>query len=240
VQRNSTAPGFSRLERVLLVCGILLVSVYIGSRFYAAAYSRSSLQSFWASQAAAQALDEASAQSQSGLPDFRLWSEKRIQKYQASLLAKVPPPLGVIEIPSLGLQVPILEGTDDLTLDRGVGHIAGTALPGEAGNIGIAGHRDGFFRGLKDIRVGDTIDLQSQQGKLHYRVDELQIVSPDEVSVLEPRTKPSLTLVTCYPFYFVGSAPSRYIVHATLANEDDLKVSEDTNPPDKAPSRRTH
>lgn len=239
MQRNSTVRGFSRLERVLLVCGILLVSVYIGSRFYAVAYSRSSLQSFWASQAAAQTLDEASIQSQSGLPDFRLWSEKRIQKYRASLLAKVPSPLGVIEIPSLGLQVPILEGTDDLTLDRAVGHIAGTALPGEAGNVGIAGHRDGFFRGLKDVHVGDTIDLQSQQGKLHYRVDELQIVSPDEVSVLEPRTKSSLTLITCYPFYFVGSAPSRYIVHATLADTDDLGVSEDTKP-DQAPSPRTH
>ena len=139
---------------------------------------------------------------------------------------KVPPPLGVIEIPSLRLQVPILEGTDDLTLDRGVGHIAGTASPGEPGNIGVAGHRDGFFRGLKDIHVGDTIDIESQQGNSHYRVDEIQIVSPDDVSVLRPRTKPSLTLVTCYPFYFVGSAPSRYIVHATLANANDLKSSE--------------
>jgi len=205
---------------------MLLISVYIGNRFYGAIYSRSSLQSFWASQATAQTATKTKSQSQSGLPDFRLWSEKRIQKYQASLLLKVPPPLGVIEIPSLGLQVPLLEGTDDLTLDRGVGHIAGTASPGESGNIGIAGHRDGFFRRLKDIHVGDTIDIQSQQGSSHYRVDEIQIVSPDDVSVLGPRTRPSLTLVTCYPFYFVGSAPSRYIVHATLANGDDLKTSE--------------
>jgi sortase A len=226
VQRTSTIRGFSRQERVLLFCGILLVSVYIGSRFYGAVYSRSSLQSFWTSQASAQTAAETSPRSQGNLPDFRLWSEKRIQKYQASLLVKVPPPLGVIEIPSLRLQVPILEGTDDLTLDRGVGHIAGTASPGESGNIGIAGHRDGFFRGLKDIHMGDTIDIQSQQGTSHYRVDEIQIVSPNDVSVLEPRTGPSLTLVTCYPFYFVGSAPSRYIVHATLANADDLKISE--------------
>jgi len=232
VQWNSTVRGLSRLERLLLFCGILLVSVYIGSQFYGAVYSRSSLQSFWTSQAAAQTAVEASPRSQSNLTDFRLWSEKRIQKYQASLLVKVPPPLGVIEIPSLRLQVPILEGTDDLTLDRGVGHIAGTALPGEAGNIGIAGHRDGFFRGLKDIHVGDGIDIQSQQENSHYRVDEIKIVSPDDVSVLGPRAKPSLTLVTCYPFYFVGSAPSRYIVHATLATADDLKISE-------TPSRQT-
>ncbi len=226
MQRNGTVRGFSRLERVLLFCGMLLISVYIASRLYGEMYSRSSLQSFWASQAAAQTAGETNPRSQSSQPDFRLWSEKRIQKYQASLLAKVPPPLGVIEIPSLGLQVAILEGTEDLTLDRGVGHIAGTASPGESGNIGIAGHRDGFFRGLKDIHVGDTVDIQSQQGNSHYRVDEIQIVSPDEVSVLDPRTKPSLTLVTCYPFYFVGSAPSRYIVHATLANADDLKISQ--------------
>jgi len=205
---------------------MLLISVYIASRLYGAVYSRSSLQSFWASQAAAQTAGETNSRSQSNQPDFRLWSEKRIQKYQASPLAKVPPPLGVMEIPSLGLQVPILEGTDDLTLDRGVGHIAGTASPGDSGNIGIAGHRDGFFRGLKDIHVGDTIDIQSQQGNSHYRVDEIQIVSPNEISVLNPRTKSSLTLVTCYPFYFVGSAPSRYIVHATLADADDLNVSQ--------------
>ncbi len=130
----------------------------------------------------------------------------------------VPPPLGVLDIPSLQLQVPILEGTDDLTLDRGVGHITGTAWLSDGGNIGIAGHRDGFFRALKDIHVGDTIDLHSQQGNTHYLVDEIQIVSPDDVSVLEPRAKSSLTLVTCYPFYFVGSAPLRYIVHATAAD----------------------
>jgi sortase A len=130
----------------------------------------------------------------------------------------VPPPVGVLDIPSLQLQVPVLEGTDDLTLDRGVGHITGTPWLSDGGNIGIAGHRDGFFRALKDIHVGDTIDLHSQQGSTHYLVDEIQIVSPDEVSVLEPRAKSSLTLVTCYPFYFVGSAPLRYIVHATAAD----------------------
>ena len=226
MQQNSTVRGFSRLEIGLLFCGMLLISVYVGSRFYGAIYSRSSLREFWASQADAQTAVEASPQSQSRLPDFRLWSAGRIQKYHASLLMKVPAPLGVIEIPSLGLQVPILEGTDDLALERGVGHIAGTASLDESGNIGIAGHRDGFFRGLKDIHLGDRIDIESRQGNSHYRVDEIQIVSPNDISVLQPRTKPSLTLVTCYPFYFAGSAPSRYIVHATLANRDELKPSE--------------
>jgi len=176
------------------------------------------VQSFWASQASAQALLEARAHSHSGLPDIRLWSIRRIKGYEASLRVNVPPPLGVLDVPTLRLQVPILEGTDDVTLDRGVGHIRGTAALGEPGNIGVAGHRDGFFRVLKDIHLGDAIDLHSQSGTSHYLVDGIQIVPPTNISVLEARGKPSLTLVTCYPFYFVGSAPSRYIVHATATD----------------------
>lgn len=224
--RDRTIRSFSSLERLVLFFGILLVSIYIANWAYSAVYSRASVQSFWVSQASAQTAVEVSSQPQSGLPDLRLWSETRIKAYQASLLVNVPPPLGVLEIPSLQLQVPILEGTDDLTLDRGVGHITGTAWLSDGGNIGIAGHRDGFFRALKDIHVGDTIDLHSQQGSAHYLVDEIQIVSPDDVSVLEPRARSSLTLVTCYPFYFVGSAPRRYIVHAMAAYTNQLKSSE--------------
>ena len=206
------------IECLLMGCGLLLVLTYVGNRGYSAIYSRAMVRSFWASQASAQALVEGRTQSQSGLPDFSLWSEKRIKGYRASLLANVPPPLGVLDIPSLQLQVPVLEGTDDVTLDRGVGHIRGTASLGESGNIGVAGHRDGFFRVLKDIHLGDAIDLHSQSGTSHYLVDEIQIVPPTDVSVLGARAKPSLTLVTCYPFYYVGSAPLRYIVHATAAD----------------------
>lgn len=209
---------FSRLEPLLMWCGLFLVLIYVGNQEYSAIYSRAMVQSFWASQASAQAVLEARAHSQSGPPDLRLWSIQRIKGYQASLRVNVPPPLGVLDVPSLGLRVPVLEGTDDLTLDRGVGHIRGTASPGESGNIGVAGHRDGFFRVLKDIHVGDAIDLHSQSGTSRYLVDEIQIVPPANISVLEARAKPSLTLVTCYPFYFLGSAPSRYIVHATAAD----------------------
>ena len=224
--RDRTIRSFSSLERLLLFFGIFLVSIYLTNLAYSAVYSRASVQSFWISRASAQTAVEVDSQPQSGLPDLRLWSEKRIKAYQASLLVNVPPPLGVLDIPSLQLQVPVLEGTDDLTLDRGVGHITGTAWLSDGGNIGIAGHRDGFFRALKDIHVGDTIDLHSQQGSAHYLVDEIQIVPPDDVSVLEPRAKSSLTLVTCYPFYFVGSAPRRYIVHAMAADTNQLKSSE--------------
>jgi sortase A len=239
MQRTGTIRNFSILEKALLFFGILLVSFYIASRVYSAAYSQASLQSFWAHQPAPTPGADAHSNWQGGKPDFRLWSEKRIRAYWASLATNVSPPFGVLEIPALQLRVPVLQGTDELTLDRAVGHIPGTASLGEPGNIGIAGHRDGFFRGLKDVHVGETIDLYTQQGRSHYVVDEIQIVSPDDVSVLAPRVKPSLTLVTCYPFYFVGSAPSRYIVHATAVSADESRSSRTPGGESSGPGRRT-
>ena len=224
---SRTIRGLSRLERILLLLGILLVSAYVVNRVYSAIYSHASVQSFYAHQTSSPIVADDQSKWPSGVPDFRLWSVKRIRAYQASLAANISPPLGVLEISALQLRVPVLEGTDDLTLDRAVGHISGTAALGERGNIGIAGHRDGFFRGLKDIHVGETIDVHTQRGRSRYVVDEIQIVSPDDVSVLAPRAEPSLTLVTCYPFYFVGSAPSRYIVHATLSDGDGAKAEID-------------
>jgi sortase A len=232
---GGTIRSFSKLEKLFLLFGIFLVSLYVANRVYSAIYSHASVQSFWAHQAPDPILAEVQSNWRSGVPDFRLWAEKRIKAYKASLAANVAPPLGILEISTLKLHVPILEGTDDLTLDRGVGHIAGTAPLGEPGNIGIAGHRDGFFRVLKDIGVGETIDVYTQRSRSRYVVDDIQIVSPADVSVLAPRARPSLTLVTCYPFYFVGSAPSRYIVHATLAGTDDLRSSE--TPGDEAKAR---
>ena len=220
---SATIRSFNKLEKLLLFFGILLVSVYVANRVYSAIYSHASIQSFWAHQTSPPTVVEAQSKWHSGVPDFRLWSEKRIRAYQSSLAATVSPPLGILEISAIQLQVPVLEGTDELTLDRAVGHIPGTAPLGETGNIGIAGHRDGFFRGLKDVHVGETIDVYTQRGRSRYVVDEIQTVSPDDVSVLAPRAKPSLTLVTCYPFYFVGSAPLRYIVHATAADTNQLK-----------------
>lgn len=130
----------------------------------------------------------------------------------------------------MNLEVPVLEGTDDFTLNRAVGHIEGTAEPGQNGNVGIAGHRDGFFRGLKDIQVGDAIEVITQTATSHYLVDEILIVSPQDVSVLRRRSRASLTLVTCYPFYFVGSAPKRFIIHAYMANSaQDQKATQQTS-----------
>ena len=122
--------------------------------------------------------------------------------------------LGRIDIPRLGVSVAVLQGATSQTLRLGVGHIKGTALPGKQGNIGIAGHRDTYFRALKDIRRDDEIQLQSADGITRYEVDSIQITSPSDVGVLALTAEPSLTLVTCYPFYYIGAAPKRFIVHA--------------------------
>jgi sortase A len=150
--------------------------------------------------------------------DSSAWSSVRIAEYEESLSSHFDPPLAILRIPTVRLEVVVLPGTDDLTLNRGVGLIEGTHRPGEGGKIGIAGHRDGFFRVLKDVHRGDTIELETINRIDRYRVDEIVIVSPRDVSVLQPTAAPTLSLVTCYPFYFIGSAPERYIVSASLVN----------------------
>jgi len=122
--------------------------------------------------------------------------------------------LGRMDIPRLGMSVAVLQGTSSRVLRLGIGHIAGTSLPGETGNIGIAGHRDTFFRGLKDIRKNDEIQLQTVSGLSRYQVDWAKIVANDDQRVLAHSTESALTLVTCYPFYFVGPAPKRFVVRA--------------------------
>lgn len=122
--------------------------------------------------------------------------------------------IGRIEIPRIGVRGMVLEGTSDAALRRAIGHIEGTALPGHPGNIGLAGHRDTFFLGLKGIKKGDTIRIRTLDGTYTYEVESIKIVTPKDVDVLDPTPQPTLTLVTCYPFNFVGSAPDRYIVHA--------------------------
>lgn len=141
---------------------------------------------------------------------------RRFAEVQASGLAagENPVPLAVLRIPKIKLNVAVLAGTAESTLNRAVGHIETTALPGSDGNSGLAGHRDRFFRGLKDIRAGDLLELETLTSVDTYRVERTWIVDPHEVSVLDPTDSPSITLVTCYPFYFVGSAPQRYIVRA--------------------------
>jgi sortase A len=122
--------------------------------------------------------------------------------------------LGRLSIPRLGLSSMVREGDDETTLSLAVGHIPGTALPGEAGNVGVAGHRDTIFRALRGIRKDDLIQFETLSGAHAYQVDSKRIVKPDDVAVLEPGDVPALTLVTCYPFDYVGAAPDRFIVSA--------------------------
>jgi sortase A len=122
--------------------------------------------------------------------------------------------VGRIEIPRVGVSSIVLEGVDARTLRRGVGHIPGTVFPFQKGNVGLAGHRDSFFRALKDISKNDTITLTTPEGVFNYQVEWTRIVKPEDTAVLADEGKPALTLVTCYPFYYVGSAPKRFIVRA--------------------------
>ena len=225
VSTERSGPRFTELgmkvlygsERLLLVTGLLCVLVYVSTRIYAMAMYQAGLWSF--------------SQLKSGSPtvkyedhrhavDFSLWGEKRVKAYKQALAARMGAPLAVLSIPRLRLDVPVFEGTDELTLNRGAGRIAGTAQLGEQGNIGIAAHRDGFFRSLKDVRPGDRIELVELQRKFVYTVDKILVVEPSDVTVLHSRSQPSLTLVTCYPFFFIGDAPQRYIVQASLAKSE--------------------
>jgi sortase A len=185
-----------------LVCLATCGAVYIDG----AAGDRHDLERF--------ALLQAAALQQPAAPDLSLWDPERITAWRRALSEPAPSPLAVLRIPKIRLEVPVLQGTDDFTLNRGVGHIDDTAMPGTDGNSGIAGHRDGFFRGLKDIGPDDAIELETLRGKEVYRVERTWVVDPEDVSVLDPTPARSLTLVTCYPFYYVGPAPQRYIVRA--------------------------
>jgi sortase A len=210
--------NLKRLELLLLAAGALLVGyaafAYISGRIY-------SLATVARFQAKTDVKPEIGTPQLKGLMpvDYSLWSEKRIKEYEAALATQTDDPLAVLRVEKIHLEVPVFEGTDDWVLNRGVGRIVGTARIGQIGNIGIAGHRDGFFRGLKDVNLGDTLQLDTITGTQAYVVDSIKLVTPDDVSILRNEPTPALTLVTCYPFYFIGSAPQRYIVHASLRSE---------------------
>lgn len=203
-------------ERVLLVFGLVMLCVYLLGLAQRASLSHVALQSFKSEFQSSGARPNQLAI----LPavDFTLWSPKRIKDYEDSLARHVGRAIGILRIPRIHLEAPILEGTGNFNLSQGVGRIPGTAAIAAAGNVGIAGHRDGFFRGLKDVVVGDEVEIVTHADTLSYVVDRVIIVDPYDISVLKSREHPSLTLITCYPFYFVGSAPQRYIVQASLAH----------------------
>jgi sortase A len=167
------------------------------------------------------------------LADGWLYQKREAHHLEQLLAASSTPPktpvppvtgalVGRIEIPRLGLSVVVAEGVAARTLRRAAGHIPGTGLPGQPGNIGISGHRDTFFRPLRNIRQDDVITLTTVAGNYSYRVVSIWIVTPSDASVLDPSADEVLTLITCYPFYFVGPAPERFIVRA-------VRVTRQTN-----------
>ncbi|MGA2738926.1 MAG: class D sortase [Bryobacteraceae bacterium] len=160
--------------------------------------------------------------------------DRRIASRQPSApQAHVSPPIqiqngaliGRLEIPRLNMRAVVREGAGQDTLSVALGHIPGTAFPGESGNAGIAGHRDTLFRGLRKIEKDDVIQFQTPNGSYNYRVESTNIVKPDNVAVLRAGRNPELTLVTCYPFYYVGSAPDRFIVKASLVEAQTPPVA---------------
>lgn len=146
--------------------------------------------------------------------ETQLRMEKEPHAVRLSRAIRQEDMLGRLDIPRLGVSVAVFQGTSSRILRLGAGHLAGSALPGDVGNSAIAGHRDTFFRELKDIRERDEIQFQTATALFRYRVDWVKVVEPGDISVLGPSTESELTLVTCYPFYFLGSAPKRFIVRA--------------------------
>ena len=127
-------------------------------------------------------------------------------------------PVGILSIPRIGLSAVVLHGSDDRTLRHGPGHLEGTALPGEIGNSVFAGHRDSFFRPLRTLQIGDDVFVDTPTGRFQYRVESVRVVDPRDVSVLAPTSAPALTLVTCYPFWVLGSAPDRFVAQAAIVD----------------------
>ncbi len=227
-----------KLEGLLRNGGVLLVALFIVATVHRVVLSHAELRGFKFRQTVLAATPQQATPS-TGAPNLSLWSEQRIRDYQDSLAARLTPAVGILHITKIQIAVPILEGTDGLSLNRGVGHVAGSASPGSDGNVAIAGHRDGFFRDLKDVSLGDAIELETLHKTQTYIVDRIIVVDPSDVSVLQPRAHSSLTLITCYPFYYIGGAPKRYIVEASLIDPATSNHSDRTEAESGAVSGRS-
>ena len=208
----------SPFQKFLLISGLLAMNVWIWSNAITALYQSWADRQFETDQPQARSVNPPSPQSR---PTPRTNSE-----------------LGRLVIPRLRLRAMVREGTGEDILTLAAGHIPNTALPGEKGNVGVAGHRDTLFRGLKNIRKNDLIEFDTLAGSYRYRVESTEIVKPEDVSVLRPGRFPELTLVTCYPFYYVGNAPERFIVKARQLEEESESTATTAPEPPAAPAQR--
>jgi sortase A len=197
-------------ETSLWILGATLLAVYFGAGYWGEHQRRDGLASFAQAQALAPVEWQRDPQADAAVP-ARMPSAAEAQATQDAVIA-------VLRIPGIELEVPVYQGTTEHVLRRGAGLVEGTALPGSAGNVGIAAHRDTHFRGLKDVAIGDLIELGTPEKTEVYRITAMEVVGPGDVHVLDDTGEPVLTLVTCYPFNFVGSAPQRYIVRAAVAD----------------------
>lgn len=185
------------IEAVLWAAGSLAISAYLLNLAVAVAAQQSAIDAFRERPISV---------------DSSLWSESRKKGY-ATALEQLGEhrAIGILSIPAIDLEVAIFDGTSARVLNLGIGRV----VPAVHGNLALAGHRDGFFRGLKDVAVGDIVMVETASGEESYQISKIFVVNPEDVFVLEPTDELSLTLITCYPFYFLGSAPQRFIVRAT-------------------------
>jgi sortase A len=206
--RRRSRPALRWLERLLLIVGIASLGYYAYVSAETAlyqAYETRELDAILASAPAADIeLPSTPAASAAAVP-------RRVPLKSGSAV-------GRLEIPRLGVSAVVRTGSDARTLRLAVGHIPGTAFPGDPGNAGLAAHRDTFFRRLGEIKAGDEVRVVTPDGTFRYEVEGTKVVEPTDVWVLDPTERPSLTLVTCYPFRYIGPAPRRFIVRAVLAS----------------------
>jgi sortase A len=224
ISTDMKKPSLRWIERALIVIGILCLGAWAWAWLDARIYQYRENQLLEEAAAARSNPQRSQAAETDALGSFRQAGREagpspRREEKERSEPMEPGSLVGRVEIPRLGVSAIVLEGVDKKTLRRGVGHIPETPLPEEGGNVALAAHRDSFFRGLKDIRKNDIITLKTLENTYYYRVDWTEIVLPEDTHVLAGSDAPELTLVTCYPFYYVGSAPKRFIVRAERVDE---------------------